>query len=157
MKNTVKPKLESVTYTINSNKIKLYVVYNKTVKIHEFDNASALTKKELENNIKTLAITLNYEPISEQLLNVCFDYLSKLKKAHKDLKAYKFYIVNLDYANTPIKLTNPLQRNSRELKHSSVFGYPFKSFKTAQNSLDLALKRFSLYGSIETVIKLKRY
>ena len=157
MKNIIKPKLESVTYTVNLNKIKLYYVYGETVKIHEFDNVSALTKKELENNIKSLAITLNYEPISEQLLDVCFDYLSKLKKAHKDLKAYKFYIVHLDWWNTPIKLTNPLQRNSRELKHSSVFGYPFKSFKTAKNSLDIALKRFSLYGSIETIVKLKRY
>lgn len=152
-----KPKLESITYTINLNKIKLYFVYNDQVKIHEFLNASALTKKELENNIKTLSLTLNYEPISKQLLEVCFEYLNKLKRAHKSLRTYKFYIVNLDYNGQKIKLTNILKRNSTRLNHSTIFGHSFKSFRTAQNSLDLALKRFGLYGTIETIVKVKKY
>lgn len=157
MKTSIKPKLESITYTVNLNKIKLYSIYNESVGVHEFSNASSLTKRELENNIKTIALNHNLEPISEQIFNVSFEYLNKLKRAHKNLRTYKFYIVNLDYNGQKIKLNNVLKNNSQNLNHSNIFGYPFKSFKTAQNSLDIALKRFGLYGTIETIVKIKKY
>ena len=51
----------------------------------EFSNASSLTKRELENNIKTIALNHNLEPISEQIFNVSFEYLNnhfKLKKEY---------------------------------------------------------------------------